>query len=50
MPPIGLLWLQQIRDGKLTLEQISERFPDVDVATVLAIIHRRYPQAANQRR
>lgn len=48
--PLGLIWLQQIRDGKRTLAEIAERFPDADVARVLEIIHRRYQPPANQRK
>lgn len=48
--PLGVRWRQQIAEGTRTVEQLSELFPDVDVARVLEIIHRRYQPPANQRK
>lgn len=43
--PLGLLWLQQIQSGRVTLDQLAKAWADdVDVHTVLALVRARFPE------
>ena len=51
-PPLGLIWARRLRAGHATIDEILAQWPELsrnDVDRILAVIHMRYPQLANQR-